>query len=61
MIDDAIEKANDPEARRDITHLAMQFISDLINKDEPQTFSDAWDHPNENDRMKWQDAIKKNS
>ena len=30
-----------------------------MDEDEPQTFRDDWDHPDKNDRMKWQEAIKK--
>ena len=49
VMKDETKKKNDSKARRDITCLAMHSISDLKKEDEPQTCSDDWDHPNENE------------
>ena len=39
-------------------------INDMINLnlddyDEPTTFAEAWDHPNQEKRKKWRTAIRK--
>ena len=36
------------------------FVGGTSNEyDHPEFFKDAWDHPEEEDRMKWREAIKK--
>ena len=60
VIEKTIEKDNDFKARMDVICLAMQSISALNDEDEPQTFRDAWNHPNKNDRIRWEEATEKN-
>ena len=59
VIEEAIEKANDSKAERDIICLAMQSISSLNTMDGPQICRDVWDDQDKNERMKWQEAIEK--
>ena len=59
VIEEAIEKSNDPNAGKDIVCLAMQSISTLTDEDELQTFKEACDHPDKNEKMKWPEAMKK--
>ena len=36
------------------------FVGGISNEyDHPEFFKDAWDHPEEEDRMKWRQSIKK--
>ena len=60
VIKEAMETAHHSEAGRDIIHLAIKSLFALKNEDEPQTFKDALDHPNENERVKWLEVIKRN-
>ena len=59
VIEEALEKVNNFNAGRDIICLTMQSISTSNDEDELQTFWDAWDYLDTNERIKWQAAIKK--
>ena len=43
-----------------IKEIVMNGLEENItNSEEPTTFEEAWDHPNDEERKKWREAIKK--
>ena len=54
VIKEAIKKANQSGAERNVEAFALQSLSELnVKSYEPETYHKAWGHPNEIDREKW--------